>query len=82
MSVTSKLRGFILENFLFTDDEKALADSDSFLASGILDSTGIMEVILFVEEEYGIQVSEQEMVPENFDSINAMVGFLGKRGVS
>jgi acyl carrier protein len=65
-----------LEDLLFTDDESALNNDDSFLEKGIIDSTGIMEVILFLEEEFGIQVADKEMIPENLDSINNIVSFV------
>jgi acyl carrier protein len=79
MSIETKLRGFILENFLFTDDQDALANDTSFLAEGILNSTGIMEVVLFVEEEFDIAVADEDMVPENLDSIDALEAFIRRR---
>jgi len=81
MSIKDTLRSFILENFLFTDDQAALGDSDSFLERGIVDSTGIMEVITFIEEEYGFGVANEEMVPENLDSVDSLVAYVkAKRG--
>ncbi|HSG49699.1 MAG TPA: acyl carrier protein [Longimicrobiales bacterium] len=79
MSIETKLRRYILENFLFTEDEEALSNGDSFLERGIVDSTGIMEVIFFVEEEFGFNVEDEEMVPENLDSIDALVAFVGRK---
>ena len=79
MSIESSLRKFILENFLFTDDQGALANSESFLQRGILDSTGIMELILFLEEELGVVVSDEEMIPENLDSIDNLVAFVQRK---
>jgi len=79
MSVEDKLRNFILENFLFTDDQSALSSGASFLEQGILNSTGIMEVVLFVEEEFGISVADDEMVPENLDSVKALVGYVSRK---
>ena len=55
-SIESKLREFILENYLFTDDPSALANDASFLERGIIDSTGIMEVIAFLQEEFEVEV--------------------------
>ena len=66
----------ILENYLFTDDDSQLSDSDSFLEKGILDSTGILEVIYFIEDEYGIKVEDEEMIPENLDSVESLVVFV------
>ncbi|MEZ5540684.1 MAG: acyl carrier protein [Pseudomonadota bacterium] len=74
-----QVREYILENYLFTDDESALTNSDSFLELGILDSTGILEVILFLEEEFGIKVAPEEMIPENLDSVERIVNFIGQK---
>ncbi|MET0065809.1 MAG: acyl carrier protein [Candidatus Thiodiazotropha sp.] len=79
MSVEEQIRNYILENYLFTDDASALDSSDSFLDKGILDSTGILEVIYFLEDEFGIKVEDTEMVPENLDSVNNIVAFIGKK---
>lgn len=76
MSVEQKVRSYILENFLFTDDESALNSADSFLEKGVLDSTGILEVIYFLEEEFNIQVEDEEMIPENLDSVNNIIKFV------
>ena len=79
MSIEEKLRGYILENYLFTDDQDELANGDSFLQEGILDSTGIMEVIFFIEDEYGISVADEEMVPQNLDSIDNLTAFINRK---
>lgn len=79
MSTKETLRNFILENYMFTDDQNALKDSDSFLDSGIIDSTGILEVVMFLEESFGIKVEDEEMVPENLDSIDNLVTFVAKK---
>lgn len=79
MSVEQQVRSYILENFLFTDDESELNSADSFLDNGILDSTGILEVIYFLEDEFDIKVDDEEMVPENLDSVNNIVKFVAKK---
>lgn len=79
MTVEGQLRSFILNNYLFTDDESFLDDDDSFLEKGIIDSTGIMEVILFLEQEFGIRVEDEEMVPENLDSVSRIVAFVRRK---
>jgi acyl carrier protein len=76
MSVERKVKLYILENFLFTNDEAALSSDVSFQKKGLLDSTGILEVITFIEDEFGIKVEEHEMIPENMDSINKIVRFV------
>ena len=61
----NQVRSFILENYLFTDDESALALDESLLDRGIVDSTGMLEIIMFIEDELGVSVEDEEMVPEN-----------------
>lgn len=83
MAVKKKIRDYVLENYLFTDDETALADDTSFLDKGIIDSTGILEVIAFIEDEFGVNVLDDEMIPENLDSVENIVQFVaGKSGTS
>ena len=82
MSVEGGIRNYILENYLFTEDQNMLGSDDSFLQKNILDSTGMLEVIYFLEDEFGIKVKDEEMVPENLDSVNRIVAFLARKGVS
>ena len=79
MSVENKVRDYVLENYLFTDDQSALNSEDSFLEKGILDSTGILEVIYFIEDEFGISVEDEEMIPENLDSVSRITAFVGRK---
>lgn len=79
MSVEQQVRDYILENYLFTDDQSALNNADSFLDKGILDSTGILEVIYFIEEDFGIKVEDEEMIPENLDSVDRIVAFVDRK---
>ena len=79
MSVEKTLRSYILQNFLFTDDDSVLDNSDSFLEKGIIDSTGILELISFLEEQIGIQIEDEEMIPENLDSIDNLLAFISKK---
>jgi acyl carrier protein len=74
-----RLRSFILENYMFSDDQTLLKDGDSFLDKGILDSTGILELIFFLEEEFEIQVAEGDMVPENLDSVDNLLRYLNDK---
>lgn len=79
MSTEARIREFILSNYLFTSDPSALANDDSFLKKGIIDSTGILEVIQFLSDEFGIDIKDSEMVPENLDSVNNLVAFVGRK---
>ncbi len=74
-----KLRHYILENFLFSDDPSELGDDDSFMEKEIIDSTGILELIEFLEEEAGITVEDEEMLPENLDSVNRVIAFVERK---
>ena len=73
-----KVKEFIIENFLFGNDE-GLKDDTSFLDEGIIDSTGILELVNYLEEEFGISVDDEELIPENLDSINNVTAYLIKK---
>lgn len=75
-SLHDTIRRFILENYLFTDDAAQLGLDDSLLGRGIVDSTGMLEIILFIEEQLGVKVADTEMVPENLDSVNRIATFV------
>jgi len=79
MSTEVKVRGYILENFLFTDDQSALENSDSFLEKGLVDSTGILEILTFIEDDFNITIEDEEMVPENLDSVANIIAFIDKK---
>ncbi len=79
MQPRQRIKQYLLENFLFSNDDSALGDTDSLIRSGILDSTGIHELVLFIEEEFQIAVTPEEMVPANFDSLEAVDGFLARK---
>lgn len=76
MAIETRVRGYILENLLFSSDAAELPNDASLLERGVIDSTGVLEIILFLESEFGIQVKASEMLPENFDSVNNMVRFV------
>lgn len=81
MDTQKKIRNFVIENLLLGEEEKDFADDQSFLESGLIDSTGILEVIAFLEEEYEITIEDEEMIPDNLDSIDNIVAFLRTRQV-
>ena len=80
MELALSIRTFIIENFLFGEDNN-LKEETSFLESGIIDSTGILELVSYLEETFGISVEDEELVPENLDSIANVVAYLGKKKV-
>lgn len=79
MGAEDKVRKYILENYLFTEDQSELNNHDSFLEKGIIDSTGVLEVTFFLEEEFGMSVEDEEMIPENLDSVNNIVKYINSK---
>jgi acyl carrier protein len=75
VDTAATLREFIRENFLF-GQETPVSDDDSFLELGIIDSTGVLELVAFLEQEHRIRIADEELVPENLDSINRLLRFL------
>ena len=73
-----QVRKFVVENFLFGEDGN-LKEDTSFLEEGIIDSTGILELVSFLEEEFSITVEDEDLVPENLDCINNVVTYLEKK---
>jgi acyl carrier protein len=78
MSHVNAVREFIVENFLFGEGD-SLKNDTSFMEAGIIDSTGILELIMFLEETYGIKIEDDELVPENFDNLLNIDRYLGKK---
>ena len=74
-----QVRQFILSNYLFTDDESKLVDAESLMQNGTMDSTGILELIMFLEETFGIKVGDDEMIPTNLDSVVNVVSFVERK---
>ena len=77
-STKQKIREFVGENFLFGSDD-GLEDETSFLEGGIIDSTGILELVAYLEEEFEISVEDEELIPENLDSISNVVAYLQRK---
>lgn len=78
-AVATEIRTFIVGNFLFGQDQGGLADDQSLLESGIIDSTGLLELVSFVEQQYGIRVEDRELVPENLDSLRNLSQFVARK---
>ena len=73
------LRKFISDSFLFGNDEIEFTDVDSFLDTGIIDSTGILELVSYLEKEFGFSVEDDEMIPRNFDTIENLAGYIARK---
>jgi acyl carrier protein len=79
LAIEQQIRNFVIENFLFGESNDGLNDTDSLLEKGIIDSTGVLELIAFVEETYGIKVKDEELIPENLDSITNVSDFIRQK---
>jgi acyl carrier protein len=79
MQQRQRIKQYILKNFLFSNDDNAINDTDSLVRGGILDSTGIYELIMFIEEEFGLTIAPEEMTPDNFDTLEVMDAFLTRK---
>jgi len=75
---SEKIRSFIVDNFLFGDGS-SLTNDTSFLEERIIDSTGILQIISFIEEEFDIRINDDEILPENLDSLSNISAFLNKK---
>jgi acyl carrier protein len=72
----TKIRSFIAENFLFREDKASIADDESLLEAGLIDSTGVLELVGFLETEFKIRMEDAEIVPANLDSLKAIVAYV------
>ncbi len=83
MTIQNDIRTFIIENFLFGDTSQDLGDDVSLIEADIVDSTGILELVGFVEKTYAVAVADADIVPANFDSIGRIAAYIAARnGVS
>ena len=78
-NIKKKLKDFIIEVFLVGDENQELNDSDSFMQTGIIDSTGVLELASFIEREFNFTIEDDEMTPQNLDSISNLVAFISRK---
>lgn len=78
-NITEAIREFIDENFLFRDDQASLSDTDSLLEAGLIDSTGILELVSFLEARFEIAVEDSEIIPENLDAIASIARYVATK---
>jgi len=78
MNIRQQLHDYIVHNILFGDGER-LQDDVSFQKTGILDSTGFLELITFIEETFEVQVADSDVIPENFDTLQKMSAFVERK---
>ncbi len=74
-AIKEQIKGFIIENFLF-GDEGELEDDISFLETGIIDSTGVLELVEFIEDTFSINIDDEELIPENLDSLQSVTKYI------
>jgi acyl carrier protein len=79
MTIEGQVRQYIADNFLFSEDGYQLSDDVSFLEEGIVDSTGVLELVMFVEETFNVTVEDEEIVPENFDSVSWLAAYIRRK---
>jgi acyl carrier protein len=82
MQLKEQIRAFIIENFLFGDAEPLTDDAVSLLDTGIVDSVGVLEMVAWLEQNHGLKVEDQELVPENFDSVERLARFVERKNGS
>jgi len=79
MNFEQTIRNFIIESFIIDGNPNQLGNDQSFLESGIIDSTGILELVSFIEEHYEVKIEDEELIPDNLDSVNNVVKFINKK---
>jgi acyl carrier protein len=77
--IKQQIIDFITSNFLFDDAQASLNEKESLLETGVIDSTGVLELIAFIEETYGIKVEDEEIIPENLDTILDITHFIKQK---
>jgi acyl carrier protein len=78
-AVESEIKAFVVENFLFGQGQTLQTADQSLLESGIIDSTGMLELVTFIEQRYGIVVEDRELVPDNLDSLSNLGAFVDRK---
>ena len=78
-AVERDLREFLAANYFLGDEPSQLAASSSLIEAGLIDSTGVLELVGYLEEQFGIRITNEELLPENLDSIENIVGFVERK---
>jgi acyl carrier protein len=79
MVIEQEIREFVIDNFLFGQSDESFSDSDSFLEKGLIDSMGILSLVEFVRGKYLIAIQDEELVPENWDSVQRIARFVQRK---
>ncbi len=78
-AIANHVREFVVANFLFGQQSQPLGNDTSFLDNGIVDSTGVLELVAFIEQEFGVAIGDRELIPDNLDSIDAVTRFVSRK---
>jgi len=78
-AIKNEVRAFIVENFLFGDATQAPADDASLIENDVIDSTGVLELVAFVEDRFGLTMSDADIVPANLDSLERIAAFVAAK---
>lgn len=78
-TIQNEIRAFVVENFLFGQQHITLASDESFLDGGVIDSTGVLELVAFLEQRYAIAVADDDLIPDNLDSIERVALFVERK---
>lgn len=79
LEIENTIRKFLIENFVLSEQLDELGFDESFLENGVVDSTGILELVFFVEDQFEIQIDTSEVLPENFDSVNCLASYIRRK---
>ncbi len=79
METREAVKNYIIENFLFGDEAPLQSDKMSLLDEGIIDSVGVMELVAFLEQDFSLKVDDEDLIPENLDSIDNLVGYITRK---
>ena len=82
MDIRKTIREFIVNNFLKGEESKTFGDDDSFLENAMIDSVGVVELVVFIEETFSIRVEDEEIIPANLDSVNKLVVYVQSKLIS
>lgn len=77
--IQQQVRQFVIDNFIFENNPSGFSNDDSFFDTGLLDSMGVLTLVEFVREKYGIKIEDDELLPENWDSVNRITAFVQSR---
>jgi len=80
VDVKEKIKAFVINNFLLGVGSNTLNDNDSFLEKGIIDSTGVLELVSFIEETFDFRVEDEELIPDNLDSLDKLTSYIRRKG--